>query len=127
MEERAAMRAARRQRGAFTGLRLEASEADISGKLVIEAKDLAKSFGQRVIVKNFSDRILRGDRRGLSAAMGAGKTTLVNLLTARLSPDRGSIRHGANLVLATLDQGRASLDSGTVLHDAITGGSAFVV
>ena len=126
LEGLAAMRAARRQRGAFTGLRLEASEADISGKLVIEAKDLAKSFGQRVIVKNFSDRILRGDRLGLIGANGAGKTTLVNLLTGTLAPDRGSIRHGANLVLATLDQGRASLDPETVLKDALTGGSDFV-
>jgi ATP-binding cassette subfamily F protein uup len=122
----AAMRAARRQRGAFTGLRLEASEADISGKLVIEAKDLAKSFGERVIVKNFSTRILRGDRLGLIGANGAGKTTLVNLLTGTLAPRRGSIRHGANLVLATLDQGRASLDPETVLKDALTGGSDFV-
>jgi ATP-binding cassette subfamily F protein uup len=120
------MRAARRQRGAFTGLRLEASEADISGKLVIEAKDLAKSFGERVIVKNFSARILRGDRLGLIGANGAGKTTLVNLLTGTLAPDRGSIRHGANLVPATLDQGRARLDPETVLKDALTGGSDFV-
>jgi ATP-binding cassette subfamily F protein uup len=126
LEALAAMRAARRQRGASTGLRLEASEADVSGKLVIEAKDLAKSFGERVIVKNFSARILRGDRLGLIGANGAGKTTLVNLLTGTLAPDRGSIRHGANLVLATLDQGRASLDPETVLKDALTGGSDFV-
>jgi len=126
LEGLAAMRAARRHRGAFTGLRLEASEADISGKLVIEAKDLAKSFGERVIVKNFSARILRGDRLGLIGANGAGKTTLVNLLTGTLAPDRGSIRHGANLVLATLDQGRARLDPETVLQDALTGGSDFV-
>jgi ATP-binding cassette subfamily F protein uup len=121
-----AMRATRRQRGAFTGLRLEASEADISGKLVIEAKDLAKFFGERVVVKNFSTRILRGDRLGLIGANGVGKTTLVNLLTGTLAPDRGSIRHGANLVPATLDQGRARLDPETVLKDALTGGNDFV-
>jgi ATP-binding cassette subfamily F protein uup len=126
LEGLAAMRAARRQRAAFAGLRLEASEADISGKLVIEAKDLAKSFGERVIVKNFSTRILRGDRLGLIGANGAGKTTLVNLLTGTLAPDRGNIRHGANLVLATLDQGRASLDPETVLKDALASGSDFV-
>jgi ABC transport system ATP-binding/permease protein len=126
LEGLAAMRAARRRRGASTGLRLEASEADISGKLVIEANDLAKSFGERVIVKNFSIRILRGDRLGLIGANGAGKTTLVNLLTGTLAPDLGSIRHGANLVPATLDQGRASLDPETVLKDALTGGSDFV-
>jgi len=126
LEGLAAMRAARRQRGAFTGLRLEASEADISGKLVIEAKDLAKSFGECAIIRNFSTRILRGDRLGLIGANGAGKTTLVKLLTGTLAPDRGSIRHGANLVLATLDQGRASLDPETVLKHALTGGSDFV-
>jgi ATP-binding cassette subfamily F protein uup len=126
LEGLAAMRAARRQRGAFTELRLEASDADISGKLVIEAKEVAKTFGERVIVKNFSTRILRGDRLGLVGANGAGKTTLVNLLTGTLAPDRGSIRHGANLVLATLDQGRASLDAAAILRDALTGGSDFV-
>jgi ABC transport system ATP-binding/permease protein len=126
LEGLAAMRAARRQRGAFTELRLEASDADISGKLVIEAKEVAKTFGERVIVKNFSTRILRGDRLGLVGANGAGKTTLVNLLTGTLAPDRGSIRHGANLVLATLDQGRASLDAAAILRDALTGGGDFV-
>ncbi len=124
LEGLAALRAARRQRGVATGLRLEASEAAISGKLVIEAKDLAKSFGERVIVKKFSIRILRGDRLGLIGANGAGKTTLVNLLIGTLAPDRGSIRHGANLVPATLDQGRASLDPEKVLQDALTGGGS---
>jgi ABC transport system ATP-binding/permease protein len=126
LEGLAAMRTARRQRGAFTELRLEASDADISGRLVIEAKEVAKTFGERVIVKNFSTRILRGDRLGLVGANGAGKTTLVDLLTGTLAPDRGSIRHGANLVLATLDQGRASLDAAAILRDALTGGGDFV-
>jgi ABC transport system ATP-binding/permease protein len=126
LEGLAAMRTARRQRGAFTELRLEASDADISGKLVIEAKEVAKTFGERVIVKNFSTRILRGDRLGLVGANGAGKTTLVKLLTDTLAPDRGSIRHGANLVLATLDQGRANLDAAAILRDALTGGGDFV-
>ncbi|MDQ6703899.1 MAG: ABC-F family ATP-binding cassette domain-containing protein [Pseudomonadota bacterium] len=124
LEGLAAMRAVRRQRGASTGLRLEASEADISGKLVIEAKDVAKSFGERLIVKNFSTRILRGDRLGLIGANGAGKTTLINLLTGTMPPGVGTVRHGANLVLATLDQGRASLDPETVLQDALTGGGS---
>jgi ABC transport system ATP-binding/permease protein len=126
LERLAELRATRRKRGASTGLRIEASEADISGKLVIEAKDLVKSFGERVIVKNFSARILRGDRLGLIGANGAGKTTLVNLLTGTLAPDRGSVRHGANLVPATLDQGRARLDPETVLKDALAGGSDVV-
>jgi ABC transport system ATP-binding/permease protein len=119
-----AMRVERRQRQASRTVKFEAAEADVSGKLVIEAKDVEKSFGSRAIVKNLSLRILRGDRLGLIGANGAGKTTLVNLLTGALPPDRGSVRHGANLLLAALDQGRASLDPGTLLKDALTGGGS---
>ncbi len=124
LENLNAMRAERRQRRTAKGVRFEAAEADLSGKLVIEARHVAKSFGARPIVKNLSLRILRGDRLGLIGANGAGKTTLVNLLTGALPPDRGSVRHGANLLLAALDQGRASLDPATLLKDALTGGGS---
>ena len=123
LENLKAMRAERRQRRTAKGVRFEAAE-DLSGKLVVEAKHVAKSFGARPIVKNLSLRILRGDRLGLIGANGAGKTTLVNLLTGALPPDRGSVRHGANLLLAALDQGRASLDPATLLKDALTGGGS---
>jgi len=124
LENLNAMRAERRQRRTAKGVRFEAAEADLSGKLVIEARHVAKSFGARPIVKNLSLRILRGDRLGLIGANGAGKTTLVNLLTGALPPDQGSVRHGANLLLAALDQGRASLDPATLLKDALTGGGS---
>jgi ABC transport system ATP-binding/permease protein len=118
------MRAEQRQRRAPKGVRFEAAEAELSSKLVIEAKHVAKSFGERAIVKDFSIRVLRGDRLGLIGANGAGKTTLINLLTGALVPDQGRVRQGANLLLAALDQGRASLDPGTVLRDALTGGGS---
>jgi ATP-binding cassette subfamily F protein uup len=118
------MRNEQRQRRAARSVKFEAAEADLSGKLVIEAKDVDKFFGERAIVKNFSTRILRGDRLGLIGANGAGKTTLLGLLTGALAPDQGSVRHGANLLLASLDQGRASLDPETVLKDALTGGGS---
>jgi len=124
LQNLASMRAERRQRPAQKGMKFEASEAELSGKLVIEARDIGKSFGERTIVKNLSIRILRGDRLGLIGANGAGKTTLINLLTGTLAPDHGQIRHGANLMLAALDQGRASLDPGTALKDALTGGGS---
>jgi ATP-binding cassette subfamily F protein uup len=104
--------------------RLAASEAKISGKLVIEAEGVTKSFGERVIVKDFSTRILRGDRLALVGANGAGKTTLLQLLTGALPPDDGAVRLGANVAMATLDQGRAHLDAGTALKDALTGGGS---
>jgi ATP-binding cassette subfamily F protein uup len=120
-----AMRSERRERVMPTGdVKLEASEARLSGKLVIEAIKLCKSFGDRPIVTDFTTRVLRGDRLGIVGANGAGKTTLVNLLTGALAPDHGKLRHGANLAMATLEQSRASLDPGLSLKDALTGGGS---
>ncbi|WP_026608432.1 ABC-F family ATP-binding cassette domain-containing protein [Methylocapsa acidiphila] len=119
------MRTERRERTKAAGeVRLVASEGAVSGKLVIEAEAVAKAFGERVIVKDFSTRILRHDRLGIIGANGAGKTTLIKLLTGALAPDAGAIRLGANLQMATLDQGRASLDADTTLKDALTGGGS---
>jgi ATP-binding cassette subfamily F protein uup len=120
-----AMRTERRQRPAGQGeVKLVASEGKISGKLVIEAEQVEKSFGERIIVKDFSARVLRHDRLGVVGANGAGKTTLIKLLTGALAPDKGVIRHGANLEMTSLDQGRASLESDTILKDALTGGGS---
>ena len=89
---------------------------------MIEAKHIGKSFGERKIVDNFSIRIQRGDRLGIVGPNGAGKTTLVHLLIGTDPPDTGSIRLGANIELATLDQHRESLDPKTTLSEALTGG-----
>ncbi|MEF3365807.1 ATP-binding cassette domain-containing protein [Methylocystis sp. 9N] len=122
------LRADRRNRVMPTGdVKLEASEAQLSGTLVIEAIKICKSFGERVIVENFTTRILRGDRLGIVGANGAGKTTLVNLLTGALAPGSGKIRLGANIEMATLEQSRANLDPATTLQDALTGGGSDMV
>src|SRR5262245_52053016 len=121
--ELAALRQARRDyRRAAGKAEMTASAADSSGALVIEAKGLAKAFGERTIVKDLSLRIMRGDRIGIVGPNGSGKTTLVNLLTTALAPDSGSVRLGANLAMATLDQGRESLEPGWTLSEALTGG-----
>ena len=123
MAELQELRRKRREARHVTGnVKLSAAEADISGTRVIEAKAISKSFGGRAVVKDFSTRILRGDRVGIVGANGAGKTTLLNLLTGRLAPDSGTVMLGSNLVLATLDQGRASLNADTPLRDVLTGG-----
>jgi ABC transport system ATP-binding/permease protein len=105
-------------------VRMAASDAGASGKLVIEADSLSKAYGERAIVKDFSIRVARGDRLGVVGANGAGKTTLVNLITGALAPDSGTIRLGASLQMATLDQRRASLEPTTTLVDALTGGGS---
>lgn len=66
-------------------------------KLVIEAKHLCKSFGDRTIVNDFSTKIIRGNRIGIVGPNGAGKTTLIKLLTKKLAPDSGFVRIGKNL------------------------------
>ena len=112
----------RNYRGAAGNANLAAAEAEKSGRLVIEAKGIGKSYGERRIVENFSIRIQRGDRVGVVGPNGAGKTTLVNLLTGADQADSGSVRLGANLEMATLDQHRESLDPKSTLAEALTGG-----
>jgi len=109
-------------RGSAGAANLAAAEAETSGRLVIEAKNISKTYGERKIVENFSIRIQRGDRLGLIGPNGAGKTTLVNLLTGAIPPDTGSVRLGANIEMATLDQHRESLDPTSTLAEALTGG-----
>jgi ABC transport system ATP-binding/permease protein len=112
----------RTYRGATGSANLAAAEADKSGKLVIEAKNISKAFGDRTIVDGFSIRVQRGDRIGIVGPNGAGKTTLIEMLTGGSPPDSGTIRLGANIEMATLDQHRESLDPKSTLAEALTGG-----
>ena len=101
-----------------------AQDTKASGALVIDAEKISKSYDDREIVRDFSMRVMRRDRIGIVGANGAGKTTLINLLTGALEPDSGSVRLGANVTMATLDQQRASLEPTTTLVDALTGGGS---
>src|SRR5438270_10280 len=109
-------------RGAAGNANLAAAEAEKSGKLVIEARNIGKSYGDRKIVEGFSIRVQRGDRIGIVGPNGAGKTTLIDMLTGGKPPDSGTIRFGANIEMATLDQHRESLDPKSTLAEALTGG-----
>ena len=108
-------------------VRLEAAQAGLSGRLVIVAEDVSKSYGGRPIVRDFSAAILRGDRVGIVGPNGVGKTTLLNLLTDALAPDSGEVRLGTNLAQVTLDQRRESLDPAQSLSEALTGGGDTVI
>ena len=112
----------RGHRGAEGVATIVASDANESGKLVIEARNIDKSFGDAVIVKGFSTRIQRGDRVGLVGPNGAGKTTLLKMLTGELTPDAGSVRLGTNLEIAALDQKRAAVDPQETLAQFLTDG-----
>ena len=92
---------------------MQASDAESSGSLVVEARDIAKAYGARTIVDGLSLRVMRGDRLGIVGANGAGKSTLINLLMGRLAPDSGQV---------VLDQARATLEPGMTVTDVLTGG-----
>ena len=112
-----AERAAQRKRAG--GARLVADAGQTSGKIVIEATDLTKSFGDRPIVDDFSTTILRGDRVGLIGPNGSGKTTLLRLLMGDLAPDAGAVRHGTQLTPVFIDQHRQTLDPDQTLQEVL--------
>jgi len=105
-------------------VKMVAAEGKTSGRLVVEADEISKSFGDRPIVKDLSLRLLRGDRLALVGPNGAGKTTLINLLTGELPPDSGRVKLGMSLEMANLDQRRSALDSSMTLADTLTGGGS---
>ncbi len=98
------------------------SDAQESGKLVIEAEKITKTFGDRLIVAPFSIRVHRGDCIGLVGPNGAGKTTLLKMLTGQLAPDSGTVKLGTNLEIATLDQKRDDIDPENTLANYLTDG-----
>ena len=105
------LRQERREQIKMTGsVNLEAETAELRSKMVIEAKHITKSFGEREIVKDFSIRVIKGNKIGIVGPNGSGKTTLVKLLTKRLEPDSGFVRIGKNLEEAYFDQNRITLD-----------------
>jgi ATP-binding cassette subfamily F protein uup len=96
------------------------SSSGLSGQRVAEVKNISKSFGERTLVKDFSTRIMRGDRVAIVGPNGAGKTTLVKLLLGELAPDTGGVNLGVNLEIAYIDQGRADLKPEMTLRDVLT-------
>ena len=96
------------------------------GKIVAELHDVSKSFGDKLIVKNFTGTILRGDKVGLIGPNGAGKTTLLRMILGSLPPDSGSIRQGGNLQIAYFDQMRHAVDLDATLEDFISPGSEWI-
>ena len=117
----------RSYRAAAGSASITAGVAPASGVLVIEAEGIGKSYGPRPLVRDFSIRIQRGDRIGVVGPNGSGKTTLINMLIGALAPDCGTVRLGANLAVATLDQYRVSLDPQVTVADALTGGGGDTV
>jgi ATP-binding cassette subfamily F protein uup len=126
-----ALTALRAERAAYRAqsgnVRIAVDDAQSSGKLVYEAEHVTKTFGERVVVRDYSQRILRSDRVGLIGPNGSGKTTLLRLLLGELTPDSGEVRRGARLQVAYFDQQREQLDPDATLADSVNDGNTTVV
>ena len=139
LEQLRAQRAARRD--AVGSVNMDISSGAASGKLVSEMVHVSKSFGERVVVRDFSTTVLRGDKIGLLGPNGAGKTTLLKLILGELQPDPappnapppepghspwGTVRLGANVTVAYFDQMRNALNLDATLEDFISPGSEWI-
>ena len=100
-------------------LNMGLASSGVSGKRVVEAKAISKAFGGRVLLKNFSTRILRGDRVAVVGPNGAGKTTLVKVLLGQIAPDAGEVKLGTNLEISYIDQARAALEPEMTLREVL--------
>ena len=123
-----AMRAAARARRARTGsATIKVTEAERTGVKVIEAENVSYAWPDgKVVLRNFSTVIQRGEKIGILGPNGAGKTTLIKLLLGQLSPTSGSLRHGTNLEVVYFDQLRAQIDDNKTVADNIANGNSTV-
>jgi ATP-binding cassette subfamily F protein uup len=126
-----ALMALRAERAAYRAqggqVRLGVDDAQASGRVVFEAEHVWKSFDGVPVIRDYSQRILRGDRIGLVGPNGSGKTTLLRLLVGEMQPDSGTIRQGARLQVAYFDQQREGLDPDATVADSVNEGNTTVV
>jgi ATP-binding cassette subfamily F protein uup len=121
----------RARRDSLGQVRLEVDAGVPSGKIVAELRDVSMRFpdpegGEKVVVRDFSATILRGDKVGLIGPNGAGKTTLLKLILGELEPTSGLVRRGTRIEVAYFDQMRTKLDLEATLADTISPGSEWV-
>ena len=123
--------ALRAQRAAYRdqpgAVRLAIDDSDASGRLVFEAEQASKSLGGVEVVRDYSQRIFRGDRVGLIGPNGSGKTTILRLLVGELEPDSGRIERGTRLQVAYFDQQREQLDPDATVADSVADGNTTVI
>jgi ABC transport system ATP-binding/permease protein len=120
----------RAQRAAMLGpagtAKLALAKDETKTKSVIEAEDVAKGFGDRAIIRDFSLRVQRGDRIGIVGANGSGKTTLLRLLTGEMAPDKGSVTRAKSLSGIVIDQQRKLMAPDKRVRDVLAEGGDWI-
>lgn len=102
------------------------SEAEESGRKVIEARSIRHSYGDNLLLDGFKIRLMRGDRIGLIGNNGVGKSTLLKILLGQLQPDEGSVKVGTNLVIGYFDQVRRELEWDKTVAENVGNGKEFI-
>ena len=125
LKEMRNQRRARRQQPGVARMQLQ--EAQRSGRMVIEAKDVTFGYDDRPVVRNLSTLVIRGDRVGIIGPNGSGKTTLLKVLLKELQPSEGRIRHGTQLEVGYFDQLHAQLDEEKTVQENVAPGSDSVM
>ena len=122
------MREEQQVRRKQTGIvRIQISEAESTGKLVIEASGINHSYDNTEIIKDFSTRIIRGDRIGVIGPNGIGKSTLLRILLGEITPDKGNVRRGSRLKVVYFDQLREQLDEDATVEENVAEGKDSVL
>ena len=123
------MREERKQRRLREGnMKMKLSQADRSGKIVLQADATSFGYEDKLLISDFSTIIVRGDKIGIIGPNGCGKTTLINLLLGKLNPQKGSVKQGSNLKIAYFDQMREQLDeSKSVWENVLPNGNMVTI
>jgi len=121
------LREQRSQRRELVGqVKLEIKSGERTGKIVASLDRISHAFGEKVIIKDFTATILRGDKVGLLGPNGAGKSTLLKIILGQLVPNEGDVKQGSMIEIAYFDQLREALDLEATLEDFISPGSEWV-
>jgi ATP-binding cassette subfamily F protein uup len=117
----------RARRSEMGSVRMQAQEAERTGRLVIEAQGVSFGYQERPVIRDLTATLMRGDKVGILGPNGSGKTTLLRLLLGELAPQSGTIRHGTNLEIVYFDQLRAQINEDKTVQDNVSGGSEHVL
>lgn len=125
LEQLRETRANRRDRVGQVSISID--KGNSSGKIVAELNNVSLSFADKVIIQDFTTRVMRGDKIGLIGPNGIGKSTLLKIILGELSPDSGKVQLGTKIEVAYFDQLREELDETKTIQDVVSQGEDYVM